>query len=85
MGFLIPNPVIELGSPELLANSLLAKLPRKPLRDLKVKVKVAQSCPTLCNFMDYRVHGILQARIQEWVAIPFSRGSSQARNRIQVS
>ena len=38
------------------------------------KVKVAQSCPTLCNPMDYTVHGILQARILEWVAIPFSRG-----------
>ena len=35
-----------------------------------MKVKVAQSCPTLCNPMDYAVHGILQARIQEWIAIP---------------
>ena len=43
---------------------------------LKVKVKVAQSCPTLCNPMDYTVHGILQARILEWVAVPFSRGLS---------
>ena len=34
----------------------------------KVKVKVAQSCLTLCNPMDYRVHGILQAKILEWVA-----------------
>ena len=32
------------------------------------KVKVAQSCPTLCDPMDYTVHGILQARILEWVA-----------------
>ena len=39
----------------------------------KVKVKVTQSCPTLCNPMDYTVHGILQARILEWVALPFSR------------
>ena len=38
-----------------------------------MKVKVAQSCLTLCNPMDYTVHGILQARILEWVAIPFSR------------
>ena len=44
-----------------------------------VKVKVAQSCPTLCDPMDYRVHRILQARILEWVAFPFSRGSSQPR------
>ena len=46
-----------------------------------MKVKVAQSCPTLCNLMDYTVHGILQARILEWVAFPFSRGSSQPRDR----
>ena len=51
---------------------------------------VAQSCPTLCNLMDCSppgssVHGILQARILEWVAIPSSRGSSQFRDQIQVS
>ena len=51
---------------------------------VKVKVKVAQSCLTLCNPMDYTVHAILQARILEWVAIPFSRGSSQPRDRTQV-
>ena len=49
------------------------------------KVKVAQSCPTLCNSMDYTDLGILQARILEWVAFPFSRGSSQPRDRTQVS
>ena len=88
------------------------------------KVKVARSCPTLCNSMDYTVHGILQARkrvgslsllqgifptqgsnpglphcrrilyqlshkgsprILEWVAYPFSRGSSQPRNLTGVS
>ena len=52
---------------------------------MKVKVKVTQSCPTLWDPMDYRVHGILQARILEWVAFPFSRGSSQPRDRTQVS
>ena len=36
-------------------------------------MKVIQSCLTLCNPMDYRAHGILQARILEWVAIPFYR------------
>ena len=41
------------------------------------EVKVAQLCPTLCDPMDYTVHGILQARILEWVAFPFSKGSSQ--------
>ena len=51
----------------------------------KVKVKVAQLCPTPCDPIDYTVHGILQARILEWVAIPFSRASSQPRNQTQVS
>ena len=52
---------------------------------MKVKVKVAQLFPTLCDSMSYPVHGILQARILEWVAVPFSRGFSQPRDRIQVS
>ena len=51
--------------------------------------EVAQSCPTLCDPMDCSlpgssIHGILQARILEWVAISFSRGSSQPRDRTQV-
>ena len=49
------------------------------LKIMKVKVKVAQLCPTLCDPKGYTVHGILQARILEWVAFPFSRGSSQPR------
>ena len=49
-------------------------------RQVPLKVKVAQSCLTLCNPL-----GILQARILEWVAFPFSRGSSQSRDRTQVS
>ena len=49
------------------------------------RVKVAQLCPPLCDPMDYTVHGILQGRILEWVAFPFSRGSSQPRDRTQVS
>ena len=48
-------------------------------------VKVAQSCLTLCDPMDYTVHGILQARILERVAFPFSRGSSQPRDQTQIS
>ena len=55
-----------------------------------VCVSVAQSCLTLCKAMDYSlpdssVHGISQARTLEWVAIPFSRGSSWPRNRAQIS
>ena len=44
------------------------------------KMKVTQSCPTLCDPTDYIVHGILQPRILEWVAVPFSRESSQSRS-----
>jgi len=43
----------------------------------KVKVKVAQWRPTLCDPVDFMAHGILHARLLEWVAFPFSRGSSQ--------
>ena len=42
--------------------------------------KVAQACPTLCDPMEYTVHGILQPRIPELIAFPFSRGSPQPRN-----
>ena len=52
---------------------------------LLLEVKVAQSCPSLWDPVDYTVHGILQARILKWVAFPFSRGSSQPRDRTQVS
>ena len=52
---------------------------------LKKKVKIAQSCPILCDPRDYTVHRILQARILEWVAYSFSRGSSQPRDGTQVS
>ena len=48
-------------------------------------MKVAQSCPTLCKPMDNKANGILQDRILEWVAFPFSRRSSQPRDRTQVS
>ena len=49
------------------------------------EVKVAQSCLTLCHPMDYTALWILQARIVEWVAFPFSRVSAQPRGRTQVS
>ena len=49
------------------------------------KVKVIQSCPTLCDPMDYTVLEILRVRILEWEAFPFSRGSSQPRDQTQAS
>ena len=60
-------------------------IPDKVILKWKVKGKVGKSCPTLWDPTDYRVHGILQARILEWVASPFSRGSSQPRDRTNVS
>ena len=55
-----------------------------------VCVLVAQSCLTLCDPTDcsppgFSVHGILQAQILEWIDIPFSRGTSQTRDRTLVS
>ena len=52
--------------------------------------EVAQSCATLCDPMDCSlpgssIHGIFQARVLEWGAVSFSRGSSRLRNQTQVS
>ena len=57
---------------------------------MKVKVLVIQTCLSLCDPLDCNppgssVHGILQARVLEWVATPSSRGSSQLRDWTQVS
>ena len=81
----LPDPGIEPRSPAFQAGSL----PSEPPEKFK-KVKVAQLCPTLCNPMDCSppgstVHGILQPRILEWIAILFSRRSSQPGERTQVS
>ena len=55
-----------------------------------VRAKLLQSCPSLCDPMNHglpgsSVHGILQARILEWVAVSYSRGSSQPRGQTHVS
>jgi len=63
----------------------IGKLPEKEFRIVTVNVKVSQSCLTLSDPMDCIVRGILQARILEWVAIPFSNGSSQPTDWSQVS
>ena len=57
---------------------------------IELLIFFAQSCPTLCNPMDcslpgFSVHGIFQARVLEWVAIAFSRGSSWPRDQTRVS
>ena len=61
-----------------------------PHRGFSLCVLVTQSCMTLCNHMDCSppgssIYGILQVRIVEWVAIPFSRGSSWSSDRTWVS
>ena len=74
----VPGPRVPLAN-------LMDKLdPQTQLSSL-VKLLIAQSCWTLCNYMDCSpssssVHGISQARILEWVVIPFSRGSSPPRH-----
>ena len=57
---------------------------------IQEKALVTQSCLTPCDTMDCRtpvssIHGLLQARILEWVVIPFTRGSSQPRDQTHVS
>ena len=76
----------------MILQSLLGScLPRSaPLLVCVHVCSVALSCLTLCDPMDYSppgssVHGILQARTLEWIAISFSRGSSSPRNRTGVS
>ena len=74
-----------LGSKITMDSDCSQEIKRCLLLEEKVQVKFTQSCLTLCDPKDYTVHGILQARIPEWVAFPFSRGSSQPRDQTQVS
>ena len=84
-GLPFPSPGIKQQSPALQADSLPLSHQGSP----KVKVLVAQLCPTFCDSMDCSflgssVHVILQEKILEWVAIPFFRGSSQPRDQTSV-
>ena len=56
-----------------------------PLRIFMIHESESHSVVSNSATPDYTVHGILQARILQWVAVPFSRGSSQPRDRTQVS
>ena len=83
----VAENLAEIASPKEKGLTVLRK---RLTRRMKVKVLVTQLCSTLCDPMDYSllgysVHGILQARILEWVAIPFSRGSSRPGNGTWVS
>ena len=91
--FQICLPWSDVIRPQLLVSCIYQKytLPSRfvlslfPLLTTSESCTIAQSCLTLCDLMDYTVHGILQARILEWVAFPFSRGSSWPRNGTRVS
>ena len=77
----LPDPGIETGSPALQADALLSEPP---------KYMCVQSCWTLWDNMDFSppdssVYGIFQARILEWVAISYSKGSSQPRDQAPIS
>ena len=72
------NPGIEPRSPTLQADALPSEPPRKPQSE-------SRSVSWFCDPKDCTVHGILQASILEWVVFLFSRGSSQPRDRTQVS
>ena len=77
---------------DLVSNNgvICLKGPCHPLKEGKVKVLVTQSCPTPWDPMDWSppgssVHGIFQARIREWVAISFSRGSFWTKDQTHIS
>ena len=87
----VEGGVMRGGAGELQVMQDLCSMQRGlPFPRLKVKVLVTQSCLTLCDPVDCSspdssVHRILQARVLEWVAMPFSRGSSWPRDQTQVS
>ena len=79
---IFPTQVLNPRSPVLQVDSLSAKPQGKPKNTGVGESEVAQPSPTLCDPVDYSLpgsslHGILQATVLEWVAISFSRGSSQ--------
>ena len=86
----LPNTGIEPTSPALAGGFFTTEPPGKPSATIVCVCEVTQSCLTLCNPMDNSlpgsaIHGIFQARILEWAAISFSRGSSRLRDQTQVS
>ena len=98
VGSHLPNPGIEPGSPALQADSLPAELSGKPKQVENepgkawhnlLSYNTISKCKTLLvpdmQLHGFSIHGIFQARILQWVAIFFSRGSSQPRDRTPVS
>ena len=90
----LPDPWIKLSSPTLQADALTSEPPGKPIYVYICAyiciVLVTQLCPFLCNPVDCSCQAplsivILQARRLEWIAIPFSRGSSPSRDQTHIS
>ena len=92
----LPDLGIELASPMTCALAgwlfcyFIFFTTEPPGKPVKSESEVTQSCPTLCDPMNCSLpgsslHGIFQARVLEWVAIAFSRGSSRPRDRTRVS
>ena len=85
----LPDPGIEPRSPALQMDSLPQSHLGHPQLFLESESEVSPSCLTLCDPMDCSlpgssIHGIFQARVLDWAAISFSRGSSQPRDWTQV-
>ena len=85
-GVLLPAGALTSTKYALLSKQFNSKF----MSFLLSSAKWIQWCPTLCNPMDCSppgssLHGVFQARILGWVAISFSRGSSQPRNRTHIS
>ena len=85
LGF--PNNVLWKIQMNFLANPCVSQ---KVIVRIKSESEVTESCPTLCDPMDYSlpgssVHGIFQAIVLGWIAISFCRGSSRPWDRIQLS
>ena len=86
----LPDPRIKPVSPALAGRFFTTELPGKAIWYCiyRYESELTQWCLTLCDLMDLpgsSVHGIFQARILEWVAISFSRGSSRPRDRTHAS
>ena len=81
---LLPDLHLAPSCPRFFRAKQCTITPVLSLRDT-LKGKVAQPCLTLRDLMAYTVHGILEARILEWVAFPFSRRFPQPRDQTQVS
>ena len=85
------QPVLELtNTPVKRKKKQIPRFEPKPTDSNFLACEVTQSCPTLCDPMDCSlpgssVHGIFQARVLEWVAISFSRASSQPRDQTRIS